>query len=275
MTNYSMKAAEPFWNGVDAFHKHIVRLNDNGGSGWYGIIPDSSSATSGVSTFLAVQVFVNQTNTKSIGELMSPLISDLENATGVAPLHGIVAFPSMSSMYLAMFSGNDSTGLQTRLASRLVSRSFFESGNSTQLTKGLEGLSFGPGEAVVGVVTGGQVTRNRDIKSGLNPAWRDTIVHVIIVRFMSADMTFEEQEAVASNITEHDVPMLRSLEPGKMGAYGNEADADETDFQESFWGENYPRLRGIKRWRDPGDLFIVRKGVGSESWDDNGLCRVS
>ncbi|KAJ5991062.1 hypothetical protein N7522_011269 [Penicillium canescens] len=275
MTNYSTKAGEPFWNGVDAFHKHIVRLNDNGGSGWYAIIPDSSSATPGVSTFLTMQAFVNQTNTKSIEELMSPVVSDLKNATGVAPLHGIVAFPSMSSMYLAMFSGNDTTGLQTRLASRLVSRSFFESGNSTQLTKGLAGLSFGPEEAVVGVVTGGQVSRNRDIKSGLNPAWRDTLVHVIIVRFMSAEMTFEEQEAVASNITQHDVPMLRSLEPGKMGAYGNEADADEVDFQESFWGENYPRLRGIKKLRDPRDLFIVRKGVGSESWDDSGLCRVS
>ena len=68
---------------------------------------------------------------------MSPVISDLENATGIAPLHDIVAFPSMSSMYLTIFSGSDTTGLQTRLASRLVSRSFFESGNSTQLTKGL------------------------------------------------------------------------------------------------------------------------------------------
>lgn len=275
MTNYSMKAAEPFWSGVDAFQKHIVRLNDNGGSGWYGIIPDSSSATPGLSTFLAMQAFVNQTNTKSIGDLMSPVISDLKNATGIAPLHEILAFPSLSSMYLKMFSGNDTTGLQTRLASRLVSRSFFESGNSTQLTKGLSDLGFGPGEAVVGVVSGGQVSKNRDIKSGLNPAWRDTMVHVIVVRFMSADMTFEEQEAVASNITEHDVPMLRSLEPGKMGAYGNEADADEVDFHESFWGENYPRLRGIKKSRDPDDLFIARKGVGSESWDDSGLCRVS
>ncbi|OQD81210.1 hypothetical protein PENANT_c029G10283 [Penicillium antarcticum] len=276
MTNYSTKAAKSFWNGVDTYQKHIVRLSDNGGSGWYGIIPDSSTATPGLSTFLATQLFVNQTNTEFVGEIMSPVISSLKNGTGISPLYAIVAFPSMSSMYLTMFSGNDTTGLQMRLGSRLISRSFFESGNSTQLTKGLSSLSYGPGEAVVGaLVAGGQVSRNRDIESGLNPAWRDAIVHVIIARFISTELSFEEQEAVASNITKYDVPMLRSLEPGKMGAYGNEADADEVDFQESFWGENYPRLLDIKKSRDPNNLFIARKGVGSAGWDDSGLCRVS
>jgi hypothetical protein len=88
-------------------------------------------------------------------------------------------------------------------------------------------------------------------------------------------MTFEEQDAKTANITRHEVPMFRSLEHGKMGAYVNEADADEVGFQQSFWGENYPRLRSIKASRDPNDLFIVRKGVGSEDWDDDGLCRLN
>ncbi|KAJ5776175.1 uncharacterized protein N7511_001186 [Penicillium nucicola] len=237
ITNYSTTAAEPFWNGVDAFQKHIVRLSDHGGSGWYGIIPDSSTEVAGLSTFLVFDTFVNQTNTESIGDLMSPIYADLENATGMAPLHDILAFPSMSSMYLTTLLGDDTTGLQMRFGSRLVSRSFFESGDSSKLTQGLSGLTFGPGEAAVGILAGGQVSKNRHIESGLNPAWRDTMVHVIIARYMSTNMTFEQQEAVASNITEHDVPMLRSLEPGKMGAYGNEADADELEFQQSFWGK--------------------------------------
>jgi hypothetical protein len=275
IANYSTQASESFWSGVDAFQKHVVRLNDNGGSGWYGILPGSSNKTQRLSTFILSQTFVNQTDTKAIEELMSPLISDLKNATGIAPLHDIVAFASMSSMYLTTLSGSDSTGSQIRYGSRLISRSFFESGNSTQLTKGLSGLSYGPEDAIVGVLAGGQVSRNRKIESGLNPAWRDTMVHMSVLRFMSPDLTFDEQKAVASQITEHDVPMLRSLEPGEMGAYGNEANADEVDFQKSFWGENYPRLLDIKKSKDPGDLFIVRKGVGSESWDDSGLCRLS
>lgn len=44
----------------------------------------------------------------------------------------------------------------------------------------------------------------------------------------------------------------------------------------SFFGkENYPRLSEIKKKYDPEDLFIVRKGVGSERWDDDALCPVS
>jgi hypothetical protein len=39
-----------------------------------------------------------------------------------------------------------------------------------------------------------------------------------------------------------------------------------------FWGGNYERLYNIKQEGDPRGLFISRKGVGSEDWDDVGLC---
>ena len=59
-----------------------------------------------------------------------------------------------------------------------------------------------------------------------------------------------------------------------MGSYLNEADSEEPDFQKSFWGDNYSRLYNIKRKWDPHGVFVVRKGVGSENWDDKGLCRL-
>jgi hypothetical protein len=59
-----------------------------------------------------------------------------------------------------------------------------------------------------------------------------------------------------------------------MGAYLNEANAYEKDFQSSFWGDNYNRLYKIKQKWDPTGLFITRSGVGSEDWDTEGLCRV-
>lgn len=37
------------------------------------------------------------------------------------------------------------------------------------------------------------------------------------------------------------------------------------NLQEEFWGPNYPRLLAIKRRYDPGSLFRVHNGIGSEN----------
>ncbi|KAJ5909252.1 hypothetical protein N7495_001934 [Penicillium taxi] len=266
----------PFWKGSEAFHRHIVNLNDNGGSGYYSMIPNTPVPNSqSLSTFVLHLAFINQTSTEAAGKLLSPLLSDLRKAIGSEPSLHVVSFPSLSGFYTTLLRGNDTTGFQTRLGSRLISRSFFESNNSTKLTTAISSLEFHPGDAVIGaIVAGGQVAKNRDIESGLNPSWRDSMVHILIARLMSPGMTSNEQAAISANITGQDVPLLESLESGIMGAYLNEADADEPDFQQAFWGINYPRLRAIKALRNPHNLFIVRKGVGSEDWDDDGLCRL-
>jgi hypothetical protein len=57
---------------------------------------------------------------------------------------------------------------------------------------------------------------------------------------------------------------IREATPG-AGAYVNEADYFEPDWQYSFWGDNYPRLLDVKRRYDPTNLFRVHHGVGSEA----------
>jgi hypothetical protein len=56
---------------------------------------------------------------------------------------------------------------------------------------------------------------------------------------------------------------LRVAAP-EAGAYVNECDYFQTDWQKTFWGPNYPRLAGIKRRYDPDGVFVVHHGVGSE-----------
>jgi FAD/FMN-containing dehydrogenase len=57
------------------------------------------------------------------------------------------------------------------------------------------------------------------------------------------------------------------------GAYVNECDYFQPDWQRAFWGPNYPRLATIKRRYDPDGLFTVHHGVGSEAWSDDGFTR--
>lgn len=58
------------------------------------------------------------------------------------------------------------------------------------------------------------------------------------------------------------------------GAYVNECDYFQDDWQRAFWGPNYPRLARIKRRYDPSGLFTVHHGVGSERWSPDGFTRV-
>jgi FAD/FMN-containing dehydrogenase len=59
---------------------------------------------------------------------------------------------------------------------------------------------------------------------------------------------------------------IRAITP-TSGSYVNETDYFEPDWQQSFWGDNYPRLLAIKRRYDPTGLFRVHHGVGSEDRD--------
>jgi Berberine and berberine like len=50
----------------------------------------------------------------------------------------------------------------------------------------------------------------------------------------------------------------------------------EPNFQETFWGTNYPRLLAIKRKVDPHDVFWCQPCVGNERWEvvDDMLCKI-
>lgn len=67
---------------------------------------------------------------------------------------------------------------------------------------------------------------------------------------------------------------LKALAPG-AGSYFAESDFFEPHWQASYWGQNYPRLLSIKKKYDPGGLFFVHHGVGSEDWSPDGFTWVA
>lgn len=109
----------------------------------------------------------------------------------------------------------------------------------------------------------------------MNPAWRDSLVHLI------ASTTYPDASppplinSVRENVTAK-TNVLRALSP-RTGAYFNEADSAEPAWQESFWGEGYDGLRKVKERVDPGGVLWCRECVGSEAWREvkgGSLCRV-
>ena len=78
-----------------------------------------------------------------------------------------------------------------------------------------------------------------------------------------------EAETVDKSMNE-----IRKLLP-RVGSYVWETDFFQPNWQDAFWGENYPRLRAIKDKYDPDGLFFLHHGVGSEDWSADGFTRVN
>ncbi len=84
------------------------------------------------------------------------------------------------------------------------------------------------------------------------------------------DLSAARQDAEAIDMA---MGELRKFVPDG-GSYVSETNFFESDWQRSFWGTNYPRLRSVKATYDPDGLFLVHHGVGSEDWSDDGFTRL-
>lgn len=85
------------------------------------------------------------------------------------------------------------------------------------------------------------------------------------------DLSIARRHAEAVRRTMTDV---RKILPG-IASYVAESDFFEEAWSDAFWGSNHARLSGIKDKYDPGDLFIVHHGVGSERWSADGFTRLA
>lgn len=110
----------------------------------------------------------------------------------------------------------------------------------------------------------------RDRATALNPAVFDAAVLVLVLSaqpraFPGVPGGEPDQVLGAAHARQGSQAMeaIRELVPGS-GTYLNEADYFQSDWQQSFWGENYQRLLEVKQKYDPANIFSVHHGVGSE-----------
>ncbi|KAF2494539.1 FAD-binding domain-containing protein [Lophium mytilinum] len=116
---------------------------------------------------------------------------------------------------------------------------------------------------------------NTPVYNGVNPAWREAVTHFIVSEGWLDGMPQALIDSVYTDITLNKTYALRQLAPDS-GAYFNECDSYEPDWQSSFFGSNYAKLRQTKQTYDPAGVLWCRRCVGSEVWVEQGdgrLCR--
>lgn len=113
-------------------------------------------------------------------------------------------------------------------------------------------------------------------RNSVNPAVRNSLFNMVFG--LSYDsIHYEANIPKQRRITTEWMPRLEAITPGG-GSYLNEADLNQPNFQQAFYGSNYYKLLSIKRRYDPKDLFYGITSVGSERWEyrmntDGKLCR--
>ncbi|CAJ2503651.1 Uu.00g110450.m01.CDS01 [Anthostomella pinea] len=102
--------------------------------------------------------------------------------------------------------------------------------------------------------------------NAVHPGWREAIGYMITGIVQDLTQPADELVAQRLNFTNGAMQRWRDITPGS-GAYLNEADRLEPNFQWSFWGSFYPRLLALKQRYDPFNLFWAATAVGSEFFE--------
>ena len=107
--------------------------------------------------------------------------------------------------------------------------------------------------------------------TAMNPAVLDAFALVIAAASQQAvypgipghepDAAQGQQQAAAVTAAMAPVKALRQ----QPASYFNETDYFQANWQTAFWGEHYARLLQVKNRYDPGGLFFVHHGVGTET----------
>ncbi|KAK0701574.1 hypothetical protein B0T26DRAFT_865327 [Lasiosphaeria miniovina] len=266
---------DTFWKGFNTVFQFGITTVDAGGYLWTFGIPITD-----VSIQMQVQVQMPGQTPTETAAFVKPLLTSL-NTIGIP-----VAITNPTTIVYSNQTGPISGGPGNgRFASRLFPRRAYQSPTLFNAAMAaaraaieggylFHGLNMAPTLRAAGFPA----------SAGVNPVWREAVMHADMFDPTSlSSATPAEAEAAHTRLNAFMAP-LRAATPGG-GAYLNEADLEEPNWQQSFFGTNYERLLQIKRLRDPWQVFWAPATVGSEDWivttpnqvpSQNGrLCRVS
>lgn len=168
-------------------------------------------------------------------------------------------------------SRNGAVGIGLAEAGRFIPKSLFASVDDikTLVNAVLSSMQFssankGPGMAQLYAT--GPFNHPDNSKTGVNPAWRWSLWHVIIgapwFPNTPADLRTQIQNTISAS-----VQPLKAITPNG-GCYMNEGDWLEENWKQTFFGDNYDRLLAVKNRHDPTGLFNCWKCVGWTGYDD-------
>ncbi|KAA8910824.1 hypothetical protein FN846DRAFT_938100 [Sphaerosporella brunnea] len=267
---------DDFWAVIKHYLSLFPEHADQGIYSYWNIFP--SYTVKGAQTFTMQPYFAVGKTVAQVNALLQSLV-DTASAHGITIHPNTVHYPSFYEGWKAGFP-KETVGLYTsQPGSRLFPRANWA--NDTWDTtfdaiRQVVSASFMIGFNIAPSLTAGGVTED---ENAVNPAWRNTVLHAIAgVMWDASIRNFTLIREYQRNFTHGPMQLWRDLTPGS-GAYLGEADINEPDWQQAFYGCKYSKLYSIKKKYDLSGVFFAETAVGSEDWKAGNdrlgrLCRV-
>jgi hypothetical protein len=252
-----------FWEAINIYFRYKETIVNNSGVDWDYLYPLGNGSFS-----FRVRITYPNTTAERAAELLQPLYDDYAN-TGFnfLPFSRIETIPTPYASTIS--PPPSSNGLAaSRYRSRLFPHANWASDDlfnktMTVIRESVEvggytfhGLALGPSPRAAGWPGRG---------SSVNPAWRKAVLHACLMTQQGVSLTAQAARDEEARIQGY-LSRWRELTPS-AGAYLNEGDPGEPNWQQGFYGSNYAELLRIKKERDPWGVFWATTTVGSEAWE--------
>ncbi|CAG8979299.1 hypothetical protein HYALB_00002422 [Hymenoscyphus albidus] len=261
----SYTTPDKFYEAISTFHELLPAIIDNGTM----VVFYFSSAFFVINPITAY----NQTSAQ-IEAILAPFVAKLTELA-IPYSHSYSESPSYRehyNTYMGPLPNGNILVEEYQFASRLIPRDVIET-NNAQVQVALRNITE-HGVLLLGVAT--DVSSPGNVDNAVLPAWRNALVHATLTMSWNSSATaWEAMIADQVALTNHLTPQLTALTPGS-GSYMNEADFNQPDFQDAFFGANYDALLKIKQKWDPNSVFYAVATVGSEIWSftkEGRMCR--
>ena len=258
---FTTNSSETFWQGFWYYQRITPAVVDAGGTLYSYIRPEANNGLN-----FSVIIKLPLKSYREAVEFVAPLYKDL-NRIGI----NVVAQPATNPDTITTVPkyGIVQAPRNNLFGSRLIPRANWD--NETIYNRTFAAIR---AAVELGLVYHGvdhyappSVAGYPGNMTSISPVWRSAIVHADI---MDTGWTGLSTNSAQAFWTRHErlakaMDHIRAATPGS-GAYFNEADVLEPNWQETFFGPHYPRLLRTKRARDPWGLFWAPTTPGSEAW---------
>ena len=245
-----------YWQAVSTFHSYANYFVDNGLYVYYEVGP--------VPNTLHVHPILGIGKTPAeLEALVQPLFDDLE-ALGIGYDTSTSTYPTFFDLYFDMFeveaAGNSAlTGGWTFGKTDVANN---HGAIIDSFKNALDNGAFFVGHMWNG---GHGLPRSEWSKSAVNPRFRNVSDKVITIVPVSGNDPLSVKAEAQNRLTNVVDGAMKAAGPNGA-AYINEADPFLPDWQDAFWGTNYPRLLQLRKKWDPLGVFYSVSTPGTENW---------
>lgn len=262
---------ELFWEGVSAWHKQMLILNNE---------PTFSAVYTVKNFSFQINYLTWPGKTKEqVDAALGPFRSELNsrNINFTQELSEEIGYYP----HFARYTPDLPNGLFTVseiIGGRLIPRDTLEN-NAEGLTAAIRGITNDGRFVYNGISMNVSHARvgNEPGANAVLPAWRNAAItaNVVVEWHPEKGDSLETLNAIQKEMNNVMIPQLEKVTPNS-GTYMNEGTYDLSTWKDDYYGINYDKLLGVKMKWDPGMMFYGKPNVGNEYWKrvaDGRLCK--